>query len=890
MGAYFKKLKNSKSLRYFIILTIFLLILLHVTVNTDKIKDLGRWNGFELSGPKDIATDKDGNTYVLDDGYKRIVKVDANNVVQYTIKGSTKRKNGFYSANTIEVDEEGNLYVFNDIIDIVTHNTSNIQIVRFDKNGRFDKVLLDVKSNREYDYMVHQCFQIKEGMLYYLLRNHEDQLSLWKKSVNGGEGEHLYDLGIAYDELNWFVIADEDKVYYTTYTGKFMCVGRDYKQPNFLSAHIPSFYVPAYLELKDDTVYVLDIGTNTVYLLDIHSNHVKVADESILRSWGYNKDKMLLRSLSLGPDHRLATIDALNGEVLIADTDKGMASSMLWLSSSIADKVKSLLFLLEILIGAILGIWLLIRRIHIIRRFVIAKQLGVFILLFTVAIAVFSSQTYIIMEKNLHRELQSRLLTAAHYGASIIDGDTLESIVSPKQWHSKEYYKIEEDLERSINYSQDSWNFDMYAEAYKVRDGNFYYDYFAVYDYDDVPVEHRLAYTEGRTSFAHYRDSYGTWFSGVSPIRNSRKEIVGVYECYIDASIIMEKRVELIKGLLYSALIFFGIFVSIFIIYSNYELRPIKVLKEALARVSAGKYNKVINIERQDEIGSLVQGFNHMTGELKKYSEKMELLVEQRTMELQHTLEELKQAQMQLVQTEKMAVMGQLAAGIVHEMNTPIASLKSNLEIEKILIERLGSAEGEALEDLKRKLLAMQANNRTALDRQVEFLKSLKSFVSLDEAEYKEANVHESLDNALLLLNHEIKGKEVSKSYGAIPNIYCYLKQLNQAMLNIIANVIQYVPSNGVLSIRTESADDKVIIRFGFSGDKISNIDIEKLFDPTFTTSGSRVASGLGLTSAYKIIEQHGGRMKVENLSEEGENTEFIIELPVGKVGGDKAK
>lgn len=311
--------------------------------------------------------------------------------------------------------------------------------------------------------------------------------------------------------------------------------------------------------------------------------------------------------------------------------------------------------------------------------------------------------------------------------------------------------------------------------------------------------------------------------------------------------------------------------------------------------------------------------------------------------QLEFALLELQRTQTQLIQTEKMSSLGQLVAGVAHEINNPIGFIYSNLfhakeysqSLLKILDlyrqhcpESIQAIEAEAekieldylVEDLPKVLNSMQQGAERIRD----IVLSLRNFCRLDEAEMKQVNIHDGLNNTMMLLESQIKGKPgheaiaIYKEYGEVPLVQCYPGQLNQVFMNILVNAIYALdeanknkntdtkdkenpeavaPQNhstdaqssicnsGYLTpairIRTELiADNKVAIRIYDNGPGMVEEVRNRLFDPFFTTKPVGKGTGLGLSISYEIIvNQHGGELKC--FSEPGKGSEFAIEIPL---------
>lgn len=261
----------------------------------------------------------------------------------------------------------------------------------------------------------------------------------------------------------------------------------------------------------------------------------------------------------------------------------------------------------------------------------------------------------------------------------------------------------------------------------------------------------------------------------------------------------------------------------------------------------------------------------------------LEKKVEERT-------RELKEAQAQLVHSEKMAALGQLVAGVAHEINTPVGSINSNTDVLGRTLNKLTSeihriepacAQKHPLVKKYVDVIAELAEvNAIASERITAIVKSLRNFARLDEAEVQNADLLECLDTTLVLLHHETKNRiRIEKDYGEIPGVKCRANHINQVFMNILVNAIQSIKGEGEIRIRTRQVQDRVRIEIQDSGKGIRPEDIDKIFNPGFTTKGVGVGTGLGLSICHQIIEEHRGSINVS--SEPGIGTTFVIELPI---------
>jgi two-component system NtrC family sensor kinase len=252
--------------------------------------------------------------------------------------------------------------------------------------------------------------------------------------------------------------------------------------------------------------------------------------------------------------------------------------------------------------------------------------------------------------------------------------------------------------------------------------------------------------------------------------------------------------------------------------------------------------------------------------------------------DLQEANRKLKETQAQLIHNEKMASLGQLVAGIAHEINNPLAFVLNNLFIVESGLDSLTPALEPNLSVASlgklRKTRTRLGEMKEGLDRVKALVLDLRTFSRLDEAEFKTVDVGETIDTVLLLLKHQMNGRVVvEKHYAAERALYCYAGKLHQVLMNLIANAVDAIDGDGKIVVTTSQTADAFLISVRDSGAGIPELIRSKIFDPFFTTKPVGQGTGLGLAISYGIIQDHGGSIEV--LSEEGVGSEFIVKIPL---------
>ena len=316
-------------------------------------------------------------------------------------------------------------------------------------------------------------------------------------------------------------------------------------------------------------------------------------------------------------------------------------------------------------------------------------------------------------------------------------------------------------------------------------------------------------------------------------------------------------------------------------------------------------------------VGYLGMRVSAAQAELRRANDELEARVAQRTRDLEKALSQLRESEAQLVQTEKMSSLGQLVAGVAHEINTPLAYVKNSvstvrsrmpelhdaLQLAARLLEMLRAespdpgalqatfdqldarlaqiAEHQVLEDLD----ALSSDGMHGIDAISELVANLRSFSRLDRSRIASFNVNDGVNAALLIAKPHLRKVDVERRLGDVPSITCSPSQVNQVLLNIVTNAAQAIdkPRGSIVVTTRADGPDHVAIEIADNGKGIPPESIPRIFDPFYTTKAPGQGTGLGLSIAYKIVAQHGGRIDVR--SEVGVGSTFTVRLPVSPSG-----
>jgi signal transduction histidine kinase len=276
--------------------------------------------------------------------------------------------------------------------------------------------------------------------------------------------------------------------------------------------------------------------------------------------------------------------------------------------------------------------------------------------------------------------------------------------------------------------------------------------------------------------------------------------------------------------------------------------------------------------------------------------------IERSNEELRRSKEELERLQAQIVHSEKMASLGQLAAGVAHELNNPAGFIYGNMEVldectrglacllafyESVPLAPDAAARARRIKeevDYERALAELPSiicDCREGAERIRDVVQNLRTFSRLDEAEYKKVDIHEGLDSTLRLLARHYSADRVRlvRDYGELPAVDCFAGQLNQVWLNLLVNAAHATSDGGEVRITTRREGEMALVRISDDGHGIAPENLKRVFDPFFTTKPVGEGTGLGLSVTYSIVERHRGTITVE--STPGRGTTFTVSIPI---------
>ena len=368
-------------------------------------------------------------------------------------------------------------------------------------------------------------------------------------------------------------------------------------------------------------------------------------------------------------------------------------------------------------------------------------------------------------------------------------------------------------------------------------------------------------------------------------------------------------QIRLVSWLIFFISTILGITLAIIIIKNI--IPPIQRLMHAAQCVAEGDLESEISHVSNDEIGKLTESFNSMISDLRdankdkqRYLAELERWNKELETRVEEKVNELQSAENQLLQSEKLASIGQLAAGVAHEINNPVGyvnsnlgTLKSNIDVLFQILDHYQTLE-EKIQDetllapiitikqelefeyIKEDIGSIIDESQEGLTRVKQIVQDLKDFSHVDEAQWQWTDLHAGINSTLNVAQNEIKYKaKVVKEYNEIPEIECMPSQLNQVFMNLFVNAAHAIENQGIITVQTGIKDDEVFVAVTDTGKGMDQETISHIFEPFYTTKPVGTGTGLGLSLSYGIIEKHHGRIELE--SEVGKGTTFTIWLPI---------
>ena len=337
-----------------------------------------------------------------------------------------------------------------------------------------------------------------------------------------------------------------------------------------------------------------------------------------------------------------------------------------------------------------------------------------------------------------------------------------------------------------------------------------------------------------------------------------------------------------------------------FVMLNRRIIKPVNQLVDSTRRVGEGDYSAQVTVSSRDELGELAGAFNGMAKSIEQDIEdrkRAQVTLQEahdetrrKNTQLQETLDKLRATQDHLVESEKFAALGQLVAGVAHEINTPVGALNSTTDILTRCISKMAEvlAKSDApldqhrIAELHRLLEVSRESSQLvgAANRRIEHvINSLRNFARLDEADVKEVDLHQGIESTLTLLTREIPDRiQIVKEYGELPHITCYAREVNQVFMQLLQAAAESIQGEGTVTVTTTADDSSVYVRIADTGNGLSDKELKELFNLSFTSTSDRVSMSTGLVGARRTVQKHDGSLDVTSVP--GAGTTYTIRLP----------
>jgi two-component system NtrC family sensor kinase len=362
-----------------------------------------------------------------------------------------------------------------------------------------------------------------------------------------------------------------------------------------------------------------------------------------------------------------------------------------------------------------------------------------------------------------------------------------------------------------------------------------------------------------------YSDAEGVWISASAPLYDSRADLVGLVQVdhHIDYfyTLAWDRTVDILRG----ALLAIAAGIALSVLFARGMVRPLRIIAESVHAIGEGDLDRRIDFERNDEIGDVAADINRMTRSLSSAQEEAATAIRA------------------LVTSGRLASVGQLAAGVAHEINNPLTYVRTNLSMLEQFCSQLEGSDGKTSVQVRAPDLSegieMMREALEGVDRALSIVQDIKGFAHAGTGLRDFVDMNSVVENAMRVAELQVASDvSLECECGDIPRVLCAGQELKQVLLNLLLNASQAVGSAGTIRVSTELDGNQVVVRVSDDGPGIPTEVQERLFDPFFTTKPVGEGTGLGLSISYEIVRRHHGEIDVN--SEPGQGAEFSVRLP----------
>jgi class 3 adenylate cyclase len=586
-----------------------------------------------------------GDLFVIDQNSRRIVSIGPDSRERWAVSGG-QRSGGVYETYRLAATPDGGAVAYNYIRDPADDSKSGEQLVLFGPDGAYRGILVDLEfppGHRTSDDELIGSFQITQGAVVYSLQNGKT-LDLRRRSLDprvGGtnpEGhEKLFSAPVTLDIVTsvphlpqGLVVADR--------AGGLSVVAQDGRvsTPPFAQAsNHPGFEKPWDLKVgPGGALYLLDNFRSTVWKapsLD-SPGATEVFSESVVLAKGRNRPSF--EAIAVGPQGTLAVVDKFNGSVFLVGSD-GKLRVVTGATKSDADLWGSWLLVGLDFAAFFLGVWALVglvRRQFADKTSLIVKQILFFLPLVVLSVGFGAAPIFRLMDDQFQKELRSKLALVAGLGARMIDGELVGQINHASDWDGPAHRALGTQYDGILRGNADPWNRDLRAVVYKYQNDRFYFvknssSYYGVmFPYGGAQPEHFAAARGGTVETALYSDEYGSYLSGIAPVRGDNGRITGVLEVYHNYNTVTENTAAFFGQLLWGIVTVLVTVLALLVAVDVLIFLSLGSLRDASHKLMGGELGLQVGIRRRDEIGDLAQDFNTMSSRLREHFDRLEAI------------------------------------------------------------------------------------------------------------------------------------------------------------------------------------------------------------------------------------------------------------------------
>ena len=640
---------NKKiAVKLIIVLAVEIILGVFIFFQREKLNESPFSSEFSFQFPFLAGSDSENNLYLLDNGVKRLTKIKPSGEVVFSLNGGKRGEGEFYQAWKMAIDKNDRVYIFNGVRNIKDGLTDIEQIIRYNPNGSFDKIVWEDQYNDEkrqelYDIIGGEsvlALTVKDDFVYFFRAEWDkikdqtvEKITLYKINTESKDKkpELVLSLPIGGGDIVDITGTNENDIYFTKRDGKIYTLDKgQFKSIEIFQNDPKRITKPWNLSVSQDgTVYFMDLFEQAIVTIS--------PDKSVVKDF-FSKTRqvqknpefktMILRTITLNPKGAITTINETNKNLIYIQPDGEIGVTLDKGNYSTKAMILRWFVWIEVLIFAVFFLFFFkIVYVNIFNRKIslIIKQLTFLMPIIFAGIYYTANMIYEQVYTKYEEQLSRTLAAMAQVGAPRISGDTLEKITKPGDFMNNDYQKIKKEIFDNLNNRKDSWNENLYTIIYKIIDGTFYIAantsgyYGVLFPWANIQAIHTASYEKGETGFIQYTDSEGRWLIGTSPIKNSQGKIVGVYELGTDMYVAKEVRDLFVKELTRGLIISIAIFTLIFIILAYMLLVYIRILRNSVEKVTSGQWGITIDIKSRDEIGDLGKGFNVMSQQIKNY-------------------------------------------------------------------------------------------------------------------------------------------------------------------------------------------------------------------------------------------------------------------------------